>query len=236
MKEIKKIAIVTARAGSKRIPNKNIRDFMGKPIISYSIKAAIESGIFDEVMISTESEKIAEIAQGGGAAFPFKRSDYAAGDHVMTIDVMVEVVEEYRKRGVDPEMVCCIYPTVPFLSAKRLQQAYDLYVEKEADAVVPVVRYSFPPQRSFIEKNGFIEYKWKEYELSRSQDLEPYYMDAAEFWLLRTSAMMEQHTLIPKRTVPLILSELEVQDIDNETDWAMAEMKYRYMLERKGNV
>ena len=130
MKNINKLAVITARSGSKRIPNKNIRDFLGKPIISYSISAAIECGIFDEVMISTESDTIAQISQDYGATFPFRRSEYAAGDHVMTIDVMVEVVNEYRKRGINPEIVCCIYPTVPFLSAKRLQQAYNLYVER----------------------------------------------------------------------------------------------------------
>ena len=111
-----KIAVITARGGSKRIPRKNIKEFCGKPILAYSIEATLKSGIFDEVMISTEDDEIAKIAQSYGAAFPFRRSEKTAGDHAMTIDVMLEVVEEYKKIGKDPDTICCIYPTAPFVS------------------------------------------------------------------------------------------------------------------------
>ena len=116
--------------------------------MAYSIQAAIDSGVFDEVMISTEDDEIAEIAKQYGAVFPFRRSEETAGDHAMTIDVMLEIVNEYQKRGIYPESVCCIYPTAPFLTAQKLKKAYELFENCDADAVIPVVKFSFPPQRS----------------------------------------------------------------------------------------
>ncbi len=226
-----KIAMITARGGSKRIPRKNIKDFCGKPILAYSIEAAIRSGVFDEVMISTEDDEIAEIAQAYGAAFPFRRSKETAGDHAATIDVMLEVVEEYKKLGKNPESVCCIYPTAPFVTAEKLKKANALFEESNADAVIPVVKFSFPPQRCFVIDGDYIKFKWKEYELSRSQDLEPYYHDAGQFCFIKTEVMISQHTLIPKRTLPLIVDEMEVQDIDNIDDWNIAEIKYQRMIE-----
>ncbi len=224
-----KIAMITARGGSKRIPRKNIKEFCGKPILAYSIEAALNSGVFDEVMISTEDDEIASIAQQYGAKFPFRRSVEMAGDHAMTIDVMLEVVKEYKKRGIEPESVCCIYPTAPFITADKLRKANDLFENCGADAVIPVVKFSFPPQRCFVVEGDYMKYKWKEYELSRSQDLEPYYHDAGQFYFLKTDAMISQHTLVPEKTAPLIMDEMEVQDIDNMDDWNIAEIKYRLM-------
>ena len=224
-----KIAMITARGGSKRIPRKNIKEFCGKPILAYSIEAALNSGVFDEVMISTEDDEIASIAQQYGAKFPFRRSVEMAGDHAMTIDVMLEVVNEYKKRGIEPESVCCIYPTAPFVTADKLRKANDLFENCDADAVIPVVKFSFPPQRCFVVEGDYMKYKWKEYELSRSQDLEPYYHDAGQFYFLKTDAMISQHTLVPEKTAPLIMDEMEVQDIDNMDDWNIAEIKYRLM-------
>ena len=224
-----KIAMITARGGSKRIPRKNIKEFCGKPILAYSIEAALNSGVFDEVMISTEDDEIASIAQQYGAKFPFRRSVEMAGDHAMTIDVMLEVVNEYKKRGIEPESVCCIYPTAPFITADKLRKANDLFENCGADAVIPVVKFSFPPQRCFVVEGDYMKYKWKEYELSRSQDLEPYYHDAGQFYFIKTDAMISQHTLVPEKTAPLIMDEMEVQDIDNMDDWNIAEIKYRLM-------
>ena len=231
-----KIAMITARGGSKRIPRKNIKEFCGKPILAYSIEAALESGVFDEVMISTEDDEIAEIAQKYGASFPFRRSAEMAGDHAMTIDVMLEVVNEYKKLGKEPESVCCIYPTAPFITAEKLRKANALFEESGADSVIPVVRFSFPPQRCFILDGPYMKYQWKEYELSRSQDLEPYYHDAGQFYFLRTKAMIDQHTLVPEKTSPLIMDEMEVQDIDNLDDWNIAEIKYRAMMKGSDHV
>ena len=227
-----KIAMITARGGSKRIPRKNIREFCGKPILAYSIEAALQSGVFDEVMISTEDDEIAEIAQRYGAAFPFRRSEETAGDHAVTIDVMAEVVRKYRELGKDPESVCCIYPTAPFVTAEKLKKADALFKESGADAVIPVVRFSFPQQRCFYIDKDFLKYKWKEHEFSRSQDLEPWYHDAGQFYFIRTQAMLDQHTLVPAKTAPLIMDEMEVQDIDTMDDWEIAEIKYRRMTEK----
>lgn len=231
-----KIAVITARGGSKRIPRKNVKEFCGKPILAYSIEAAIESGVFDEVMISTEDDEIAEIAQKYGAVFPFKRSDEMAGDHAMTIDVMLEVVNQYRMLGKNPESVCCIYPTAPFVTAEKLRRAEALFDESGADAIIPVVKFSFPPQRCFVLDGKYMKYKWREYELSRSQDLEPYYHDAGQFYFIKTDAMMKQHTLVPEKTSPLIMDEMEVQDIDNMDDWNIAEIKYQAMVRANGNL
>lgn len=231
-----KIAIITARGGSMRIPRKNIKEFCGKPILAYSIEAALESGVFDEVMISTEDDEIADIAQKYGASFPFRRSDETAGNHAMTIDVMLEVVNEYMKIGKNPDIVCCIYPTAPFVTAEKLRKANALFEESKADAVIPVVKFSFPPQRSFVIDGGYIKFKWKEYELSRSQDLEAFYHDAGQFYFIKTDAVVSQRTLVPKKTVPMIMDEMEVQDIDNMDDWNIAEIKYQAMIKAANNV
>lgn len=231
-----RIAMITARGGSKRIPGKNIKEFCGKPILAYSIEAALESHLFDEVMISTEDDEIADIAQKYGAVFPFRRSAEMAGDHAMTIDVMLEVVNEYKKLGKNPESICCIYPTAPFVTAEKFKKANALFEESGADAVIPVVKFSFPPQRCFIIDGDFIKYKWKEYEFSRSQDLEPFYHDAGQFYFIKTDVMVSRRTLVPERTAPLIMDEMEVQDIDNMDDWNIAEIKYQAMVTANGKI
>lgn len=226
---MKTIAIITARGGSKRIPRKNIKEFCGKPILAYSIEAALASGIFDTVMVSTDDAEIAEIAKTYGAEVPFYRSGDTANDFATTADVINEVLEEYEKRGQQFDALCCIYPTAPFLTGEKLRVAYEQMQEKAADSVVPVVRFSFPPQRSVIVQDGYLQFKWPEHALTRSQDLEPFYHDAGQFYFLRTTSFAEQKKLIMSKTVPLELEELEVQDIDNEEDWKLAELKFRMM-------
>lgn len=224
-----KVAIITARGGSKRIPRKNIREFCGKPILAYSIEAALQSEVFDEVMISTEDDEIAEIAQSYGAKFPFRRSEEMSSDHAMTIDVILEVAKEYKRIGKDFDTFCCIYPTAPFVTAEKLNSSYEILEKNRAEAVIPVVKFSFPPQRCFVIENELMQYKWKEFEFSRSQDLEPFYHDAGQFYYIRAHALFEQRTLVPKKTAPYILDEMEVQDIDNIDDWKIAELKYLAM-------
>lgn len=237
------LAIITARGGSKRIPKKNIKEFLGKPIIAYSIEAAKKSSVFDEVMVSTDSEEIAEVARKCGAAVPFYRSEQTANDFATTADVLLEVVSKYREMGRDYDWICCLYPTAPFVTDEVLRTAWDKAEKGGVDAVVPVVRFSFPPQRCFVIRDektcrsqdaivGILEYKWPEYRTARSQDLEPYYHDAGQFYFVRTSELLEQRTVIPERTAPLILDETRVQDIDNEEDWIIAEMKYQRMIGR----
>lgn len=226
--EEKRIAVITARGGSKRIPKKNIKDFCGKPILAYSIEAALESKLFDEVMVSTDSEEIAEIAKKYGASVPFMRSEKTSDDFATTSDVLQEVMEEYEKRGKIFDVLVCIYPTAPFITADKLKKAVLLRKEKNADQVTPVVRYSFPPQRAFVIKEGRLEYQYPEYRLTRSQDLEAIYHDCGQFYVMNAEKMRKKQSF--ENTIPLIISELEVQDIDNEDDWEIAEMKYRRMM------
>lgn len=229
---MKRIALITARGGSKRIPHKNIKEFCGKPIIAYSIEAALQSGCFDEVMVSTDDEEIAEIARRYGANVPFMRSPENSNDYATTIDVMTEVLEEYQKRGQTFEYLCCIYPTAPFVTAKKLKRAMDLLQETDSDSLVPVVRFGFPPQRCFVINEGTLSFKWPENMLKRSQDLEPFYHDCGQFYCLQVPRFMESKKVYTDKTYALICSELEVQDIDNLTDWQIAEMKYKLMIER----
>lgn len=223
------IAIITARGGSKRIPKKNIKDFCGKPIIAYSIKAAISSGIFDEIMVSTDSEEIAEIAKEYGAKVPFMRSEYTAGDYATTADVLLEVLEEYEKRGRTFRYMSCIYPTAPFVTGERLKEAFQLLQEKDALEVMPVVPFSYPPQRGYIMRGGTLEMKWKENLNTRSQDLETLYHDSGQFYIWDVVRFQEKEGQLSEGIVPLFLDDLEVQDIDHETDWKLAELKYKLL-------
>jgi N-acylneuraminate cytidylyltransferase len=224
----RKIAIITARGGSKRIPRKNIKDFCGKPIICYSIEAALTAGIFDEVMVSTDDEEIAEVAKKAGASVPFMRSEATSNDYATTDDVLKEVVEEYEKRGQHFDILVCIYPTAPFITAGKLKKAVELQEEKDADEVLPVVAYSFPPQRAHIIRDGCLQYQYPENEKKRSQDLETIYHDCGQFDVIKIENILQED--LTKKTIPLIMSELEVQDIDNEVDWKLAEIKYQMMI------
>lgn len=225
----KAIAIITARGGSKRIPRKNIKEFCGKPIIQYSIEAALEAGIFDEVMVSTDDMEIAETAKAAGAKVPFMRSEKTSNDHATTTDVLMEVLEKYKEMGQEFECICCIYPTAPFVTAEKLQKAFSLFKENHASQLTPVVSYSFPPQRCVVIREGKLEMLYPEHRNTRSQDLEPYYHDCGQFYFYDTKELIKGNGMIVDNVIPMVLSELEVQDIDNESDWALAEMKYKMM-------
>ena len=226
---MKRIAIITARGGSKRIPKKNIKDFCGKPIIAYSIEAALDSGLFDEVMVSTDSEEIAEVARKYGANVPFMRSAKTSDDYATTRDVLEEVLKEYQKRGMEFDQMACLYPTAPFITAKKLQDAIARLEDDNVESVQPVVAFSFPPLRSHVVHDGLLVMKWPEYEKARSQDLEILYHDCGQFYVSKVSAFWTNERL---RIAPIFVSELEVQDIDNETDWKLAEIKFQLMEER----
>lgn len=226
---MKTIAIITARGGSKRIPGKNIKEFCGKPILAYSIEAAVQSGIFDTVMVSTDSEQIAQIAKEYGAEVPFYRSEKTAGDFATTNDVLLEVLDEYEKRGEHYDIGCCIYPTAPFVTACKLQRAMDTLLANDADTLIPVTAFSYPPQRAMIIRDGKLVFEYPQYLDSRSQDLEPHYHDAGQFYLFRTQAFKVNRRLMVGNILPMVVSEMEVQDIDHQTDWDIAEIKYRRM-------
>ena len=227
------IAIITARGGSKRIPRKNVKLFCGKPIITYSIEAALQSGLFEEVMVSTEDEEIARIAREAGAQVPFMRSSESAGDYASTDDVLLEVLAAYKERGREFDSFCCLYPTAPFVTAEKLRTAMGLL--DKADSVMPVVPFSFPPQRCMVlNGEGELRMKWPEHAKTRSQDLEPYYHDCGQFYFCRTAPFLEYKTTDLPHMVPMVMSELEVQDIDNPDDWEIAELKYQKMIAGQG--
>lgn len=231
---MERIAIITARGGSKRIPKKNIRNFCGKPIIAYSIEAAIESGLFSEVMVSTDSEEIAETARRFGARVPFLRSRKNADDYATTADALLEVMERYQEMGRTFSYLCCIYPTAPFVTAEKLRDAMRLMEEHHPSLILPVVAFSYPPQRSYVmDENECLEFKYKEYSRSRSQDLEKWYHDAGQFYMYDAKRFLQEKGAPAGPIMPIYVSELQVQDIDSEDDFKIAELKYQLMKEKR---
>jgi N-acylneuraminate cytidylyltransferase len=221
------LCIIPARGGSKRIPRKNIKDFLGKPIIAYSILAALDSGLFDEVMVSTDDEEIAEIALSHDAKVPFLRSRETSNDYATTYQVLEEVLLEYDKIGRSFDNVCCIYPCAPFVNGEKLKLAFDTMIKGDFDGLFPTVGFGFPVQRALRLDNQKISFFYPEYALTRSQDLEKSYHDAGQFYWSKVSSLLEQKSLITNNTGSIVFSELEVQDIDNETDWTLAGLKYK---------
>lgn len=221
------IAIITARGGSKRIPRKNIKNFMGKPIISYAIEACLKSEIFDEVMVSTDDKEIAEIAKIYGANVPFMRSARTSDDYATTFDVIEEVIKEYKKLGKEFETLCCVYPCVPFLSHDTLKSAYKRTCSH--DAVMPVCKYPVPIEWAMnIENDILVPYDMDSQNI-RSQDLKPKYFDAGMFYFCKTEKIFVYNSLLPDDTCAYIMPENEVQDIDTIEDWEMAEIKYKLL-------
>jgi N-acylneuraminate cytidylyltransferase len=227
---MKSLAIITARGGSKRIPHKNIREFCGKPIIAYSIEAAKNSGLFDEIMVSTDDIQIARIAEEYGATVPFMRSAKTSDDYATTRDVLLEVLEEYQKRGQNFDILCCIYPTAPFVTDSKLRAALESLLSSGSDMLIPMTRFSFPPQRGYVMRNGKIVPMYPEMMPLRSQDLEPMYHDVGQFYFYKTDAFLNKTKL---DVCMLEVSDLESQDIDNLEDWEIAQMKYAVMMNTK---
>lgn len=227
-----RVAIVTARGGSKRIPRKNLKLFHGKPVLAYSIEAALQSNLFDEVMISTDDEEIAQIAQDLGASFPFRRSAATSDDFSGTADVLAEVINCYRERGIAWDYACCLYPTAPFVTAEKLRTAFDRLVDTGADVVLPVARFGFPILRSFRMEGDRLYYNWPEHAPKRSQDLAPAYQDAGQFYFFRPEALIRTGKLVTENAVGIEVPEAEVQDIDTQEDWSLAEMKFERLLKR----
>jgi|SRR3990167_2572441 len=222
-----KLAVITARGGSKRIPRKNIRAFCGKPIIAYSIEAALKSGCFDEVMVSTDDNEIAEISRELGAEVPFMRSKKTADDLATTADVLCEVLHEYEKLKKTPEFLCCLFPTAPFVTENHLIDAFVMLKKNtNIDLVFPIVKFSFPIQRALRFKENKLEFFNPENALTRSQDLEPSYHDAGQFYWYRVAACEKNKFALGDRAAGVVLPEWQVQDIDNMDDWILAEMKY----------
>jgi pseudaminic acid cytidylyltransferase len=230
------IAIIPARGGSKRIPRKNIKPFLGKPIIAYSIEAALQSGLFDEVMVSTDDEEIADISKKWGAKVPFFRSEANSTDHATTADVLIEVLNNYKEQGENFSYGCCLYPTAPFIQSKHLQEAFTMLQQEEYHTVYPVVQYSYPIWRSLKVEGGRAAMFWPEHQQSRSQDLPAAYHDAGQFYWFHAERFGQDKALFTAHSGVLVLNELQVQDIDSLTDWQLAELKYQLLqTQNKGD-
>ncbi|RIV27117.1 pseudaminic acid cytidylyltransferase [Fibrisoma montanum] len=227
------IAIITARGGSKRIPRKVIRPFLGKPIMLYSIETALQSGLFDEVMVSTEDDEIADLAVQHGASVPFRRSAKTADDFATTAEVLSEVLTNYEERGQTFTNACCLYPTAPFVTPVLLQQAFDTLQTRSFDCVFPVQRFGFPVQRAVTFVNDRLTWLQPEHALTRSQDLQPAYHDAGQFYFFNVAVFRQKGRLLTDNTSGLVISEMQAQDIDNEEDWQVAEFKYRLLFPDK---
>ena len=229
-----RIAIIPARGGSKRIPGKNIRPFVGKPIIAYSIEAALKSELFDVVMVSTDDASIAAVAQQFGATVPFYRSDTNSGDFSTTVDVLLEVLDYYGEKGIIFSEACCIYPTAPFVSAHFLSDGFERLVSEKFDSVFPIVAFDYPIQRSLqLSENGQVSMVWPEHLLSRSQDLPKRYHDTGLFYWFRPEKLLKEKSLFGDNSGALIISELECHDIDTPDDWEMAELKFNRLHSSK---
>ena len=221
----KNLCIIPARGGSKRIPRKNIKNFLGKPIIAYSIETAIESGLFQEVMVSTDDKEIAAIAHEYGAKVPFMRSAANSDDHATTMDVIEEVVAEYKKRRLRYDFICCVYPTAPLMKVEHLEGGYQKLRSASVNAVFSAVAFSYPIWRGVVKKeNDKVEMLFPEHVDSRSQDLPVVYHDAGQWYWLRSSTVGQS---LFDNAALYELNEEEVQDIDTLSDWQLAELKFK---------
>lgn len=225
---MKKIAIIPARGGSKRIPRKNIKNFLGKPIIAYSIEAALNSDLFDEIMVSTDDEEIAMVARKYGAKVPFMRSAGTSDDFATTVDVLSEVLDQYAEsEGKAFDYGCCVYPTAPFSTALQLFKGFEKLRKGDYDTLFPVVAYSNPVWRGLKIEEQKVKMLWPEYQSSRTQDLPKVYHDAGQWYWFNVKRLKDR--LFTANSGSIEIGEKEVQDIDNEQDWLFAEMKYKYL-------
>ncbi|WP_339929921.1 pseudaminic acid cytidylyltransferase [uncultured Brevundimonas sp.] len=221
------LAVIAARGGSKRIPRKNVRPFAGRPILAWPIAAALDSGLFDTVMVSTDDDEIAAAARAVGAEVPFLRSSATADDHSTLLDVLAEVVTAYQTRGQSFDTVCCLLATAAFVTPEALKRGHQLYKSGEFDSVFPVVRFGSPIQRALRrDAAGHTAMLAPEHYASRSQDLEPAYHDAGQFYWMSAAACLAKTPTFSGRAGSFEVDETEVQDIDTPTDWRLAELKF----------
>ncbi|MGY2905023.1 pseudaminic acid cytidylyltransferase [Bradyrhizobium sp. URHC0002] len=223
-----KIAVIPARGGSKRIPRKNIRMFCGKPIIAYSIAAAQQTGLFDQVVVSTDDEEIASVAREFGATTPFTRPKEIADDFTGTNAVVKHAVAWFNSQSNDVTHACCLYATAPLVQARFITEGYEALACSDAAFAFSVTSYAFPIQRAVrITPDGRVDAIYPEHRLTRSQDLEHAYHDAGQFYWGTARAFLEDMPVFAPHSIGLILPRHLVQDIDTLEDWDQAELMYR---------
>ena len=221
------IAIIPARGGSKRIPNKNIKSFAGQPIISYSIKVAQDTDLFDRIIVSTDSEKIAELAKTCGAEVPFIRPAELADDFAGTIPVLIHALNWLNEHESTADYFCCIYATAPFVQSEYIIKGLNLLKERNATTAFSVTTFAYPIFRALkIDDNGRLKMIWPEHENSRSNDLPEAYHDAGQFYWGNTEKFMKGKTFFSSDAVPIVIPRFLVQDIDTPEDWETAEKMY----------
>ncbi|ACN16743.1 NeuA [Desulforapulum autotrophicum HRM2] len=221
------IAIIPARGGSKRIPDKNIKSFAGKPIIAYSIEAAKASGVFDKIIVSTDSERIADVAQKYGAEIPFMRPEEISDDHTPTAPVLLHALNKLSKKNIIPDYICCIYATAPFCTHEYIKEGFELISGKKVSSVFSVTTFPFTIFRALkINQTGNLQMFYPEHELTRSNDLPEAYHDAGQFYWLECKTFLKQKELYTEDALPVILPRYRVQDIDTTEDWETAEHMY----------
>jgi len=227
MMNYKVIAIIPARGGSKRIPNKNIKSFVGQPIISYSIKAAQAADLFDRIIVSTDSEEIAEVAKIYGAEVPFIRPAELADDFTGTIPVLLHALNWLSEHGFATDYFCCIYATAPFIQPEHIIEGFNLLKKRNAATAFSVTTFPYPIFRALkIGEDGCIEMFWPEHENSRSNDLPEAYHDAGQFYWGNTEKFLRGKTFFSSDAVPIVIPRYLVQDIDTPEDWEKAEKMY----------
>ncbi|UPR52329.1 pseudaminic acid cytidylyltransferase [Vibrio cyclitrophicus] len=219
-----KIAIIPARGGSKRIPRKNIKAFHGKPMIAYSIEAAVTSGCFDKVIVSTDDTEIAEVAKKYGAEVPFLRPVDISDDYATTMDVMEHAIRWCKSEGWNVEAVCCLYATAPFVLPEDLQKGYELVRDASVQFAFSATSFPFPIQRAIkLDEQASVSMFSPENEQVRSQDLEEAYHDAGQFYWGQTSAFLNKLSIFSPHSKAVLLPRCRVQDIDTPEDWELAE-------------
>lgn len=228
-------AIIPARGGSKRIPDKNIKLFMGKPVIHYSIDAAIKSGLFDKVIVSTDSEKIAQTAQEAGAETPFMRPADISGDFTPLASVFVHALKSLKEEGLKVKYMCGILATAPFIRISDIKEGYNLISKQKVSSVFSVTTFGYSIFRSLkINESGYLEMFWPEHECSRSNDLPEAYCDAGQFYWLDAQLFLETPKIFnPHGSMPIVIPRYLVQDIDTIEDWTTSEIMYE-TCKRKG--
>ncbi len=218
------VCVIPARGGSKRIPRKNIRAFGGKPMIAWPILAALESRVFDEVIVSTDDPEVARIAEDFGASVPYVRPAELSDDHTGVMPVVRHAIAFFRDSGRAPLLAACVYPTAPFLRAASLRRAMEELTASDAEFVLSVTSFDYPVQRALkLDEAGGLRFAQPEFALTRSQDLEQRYHDAGQFFAGRVTAIMEHDAVLFSRCLPMIIPRDEAVDIDTEEDWQFAE-------------
>lgn len=231
------VAIIPARGGSKRIPRKNLREFCGRPIIGWSIDTALSSGLFDKVLVSTDDEEVAEVAESLGASVPFRRPAALSDDHAGTLAVVRHAVQACHELGWNPQLACCLYATAPFVEAADLQRGLDALADPALLYAFSATSFAFPVQRAIrIDGHGRVSPVWPENIPRRSQDLEPLYHDAGQFYWGRADAFAQELPLFAPHAAAVLMPRHRVQDIDDEEDWVRAEWLFRAWKDMKAGA